>query len=65
MTQVKAYVAKLKFVTVPTLAAGASATWSIEVKAVKAGDARFGIEMISDSLTKPVDESESTRVIEK
>jgi uncharacterized repeat protein (TIGR01451 family) len=64
-TQVQANGAKLKFGTVPTLAAGASATWSIEVKAVKAGDARFGIEMISDSLTKPVDESESTRVIEK
>jgi hypothetical protein len=50
---------------VPTLAAGASATWTVEVKAVRAGDARFGIEMTSDSLTKPVDESESTRVIEK
>jgi hypothetical protein len=32
---------------------------------VRPGDARFGVEMTSASLTKPVDESESTRVIEK
>jgi len=64
-TQIQANGNKLKFGTVPTLAAGASATWTVEVKAVRAGDARFGIEMTSDSLTKPVDESESTRVIEK
>jgi len=56
---------KLTFGAVPTLAAGASATWTVNVKALRPGDARFGVQMISDSLTKPVDESESTRVLEK
>jgi uncharacterized repeat protein (TIGR01451 family) len=64
-TRIQADGQKLRMGTVPTLAPGASAQWIVQVRAVRPGDARFGVEMTSASLTKPVDESESTRVIEK
>ncbi|HEX8912703.1 MAG TPA: CARDB domain-containing protein, partial [Humisphaera sp.] len=45
-----------------TLAPGAEANWTVVCKGVKAGDARFYIEMTSASLSRPVAETESTRV---
>ncbi|HYE21076.1 MAG TPA: CARDB domain-containing protein [Tepidisphaeraceae bacterium] len=55
---------KLTFAPVATLAPGQAATWTVQVKAVRPGDARFGVEMRSDSLDKPVDETASTRVVD-
>jgi uncharacterized repeat protein (TIGR01451 family) len=51
------------FGPIKTLAPGASATWTIEAKAVAAGDVRFGMELTSDSLTKPAIETEPTRIV--
>jgi uncharacterized repeat protein (TIGR01451 family) len=53
----------LTFGPVKTLAPGATATWTIEAKALKPGDLRFGMELTSDSLTKPAVETEPTRVV--
>jgi uncharacterized repeat protein (TIGR01451 family) len=53
----------LTFGPVKTLAAGATATWTIEAKALQPGDVRFGLELTSDSLTKPAVETEPTRIV--
>jgi uncharacterized repeat protein (TIGR01451 family) len=53
----------ITFGPVKTLAPGATATWTIEAKALKPGDLRFGMELTSDSLTKPAVETEPTRVV--
>jgi len=42
------------------LGAKESVSWTVELKASGAGDHRFGIEMNSDQLTRPVSETEST-----
>ena len=44
----------------PTLAPKAKATYRITVKANKAGDIRFTTSLLSDQLTRPVEETEST-----
>ena len=51
------------FGPIGTLAPGAMATWTIEAKALRAGDVRFGMELTSDSLTKPAIETEPTRIV--
>ena len=54
----------ITFGPIRTLAPGASATWTIETKAVGAGDIRFGLELTSASLTnKPAMETEPTRIL--
>lgn len=63
-TQVNAQGQQLTFGPVGTLPAGQFATWTIEVKAQQAGDARFRVELNSDSLDQPAVETEPTRVIE-
>jgi uncharacterized repeat protein (TIGR01451 family) len=60
---VKAEGRNITFGPVRTLAPGATATWTIEAKALQAGDTRFGLELTSDSLTKPAVETEPTRVV--
>jgi uncharacterized repeat protein (TIGR01451 family) len=62
-SDVKANGRRITMATIPTLAAGATATWTVEVKANRAGDVRFGVELTSDSLTKPAGETEPTRII--
>jgi uncharacterized repeat protein (TIGR01451 family) len=52
----------LTFAPVATLAPAAEVNWTVEVKAARPGDARFYVEMTSASLTRPVAETESTRV---
>jgi uncharacterized repeat protein (TIGR01451 family) len=52
----------LTFGPVPTLASGATATWTIEVKALRPADARFYVEMNSSSLGRPAAETEPTRI---
>jgi len=53
----------LTFGPVATLEAGARVTWTVEVKAIRAGDVRFGLEMISDSMSQPAGETEPTKQI--
>jgi uncharacterized repeat protein (TIGR01451 family) len=53
---------QVTFSPAETLAPGASITCTIEVEAVKAGDARFRGELTSASLTEPVFKEESTNV---
>jgi len=52
----------LTFAPVATLAPGAVATWTVEVKALRAGDVRFYTEMNSTSLGRPAAETEPTRI---
>jgi uncharacterized repeat protein (TIGR01451 family) len=46
---------------VETLEAGASATWTVAVKAIGAGDVRFKVVVTSAEMTRPIDQTESTR----
>jgi uncharacterized repeat protein (TIGR01451 family) len=53
------------FAPLAKLAAGAKARYFVKVKGVKAGDARFAVELKSDQITAaPVTETESTHVYE-
>ncbi|HEX8340242.1 MAG TPA: hypothetical protein VF624_04970, partial [Tepidisphaeraceae bacterium] len=54
----------LTFGPVADLAAGASVTWTIEVKALQPGDVRFYTALKSDSLGEAANETEPTRIIE-
>ncbi|MDB5297005.1 MAG: hypothetical protein JWO31_2988 [Phycisphaerales bacterium] len=62
-TPVTASGQNLTFAPVAALAPGAEVNWTVEVKAAKPGDARFYVEMTSGSLSRPVAENESTRVL--
>ncbi len=46
----------------PSLPARAKATWTVTVKGVREGDARFYVTLRTDQLTSPVEETESTHV---
>ncbi|MCW5769273.1 MAG: DUF11 domain-containing protein [Phycisphaeraceae bacterium] len=48
------------FAPLASLAPGASATWTVVVRAVADGDVRFTTQMTSDQLTRPVQENEAT-----
>jgi uncharacterized repeat protein (TIGR01451 family) len=61
-TQAKAAAGRVTFDPLPTLAAGQSVTWTVEVKAAAAGDVRFRVEMTSGSLKEPVVGTESTKL---
>jgi hypothetical protein len=53
----------LPFAPLKALAAGATARYEITVRAVRAGDVRFKVEMTADQLEAgPVHVEESTRV---
>jgi len=54
----------ITFAPLGTLGVGQKATWKVTVKAVKAGDVRFKVQMNSDQLTRPVDETEATNLYE-
>jgi uncharacterized repeat protein (TIGR01451 family) len=51
----------VRFAPVQTLAPGRSATWELTAKANQPGDVRFEVQLESESLTRPVNENESTR----
>ncbi len=55
---------KITFASLPSLNAGAKATWRVVVKAVKEGDVRFGVTMNADQLDRDVIETESTHFYE-
>ena len=52
------------FAPLPRLAPKTKATWKVVVKALKAGDVRFSVEMNTDQLTRPVNETEATEMYE-
>ena len=52
---------KLVFEPLESLAVGASAEWTIVVRAVAAGDARFKVLLSSAEMSRPVEAAESTR----
>jgi len=52
----------ITFAPLSALAPKGKATWRVVVTAVKAGDSRFKTTMITDQLTRPVEETEATRV---
>ena len=48
----------------PSLEAGGVIEWRLTIKAVGAGDVRFGVQMTSDQISRTVDETESTNFYE-
>jgi len=54
----------LTFAPLESLSPKAKATWRVIVTAVKEGDTRFKTTMNTDELTRPVEETEATRVYE-
>jgi uncharacterized repeat protein (TIGR01451 family) len=50
----------LVFEPLSSLAPGKEAVWQIVIKALKPGDFRFNVNVISEQLTRPVNENEST-----
>lgn len=44
-----------------SLEPGASAAWSVRTRALTAGDVRFQLSLMSDQLTRPVEETEATQ----
>lgn len=50
----------IKFAPLPSLAPKAKAEWRVVVKAAKAGDVRFAVQLESNQLERPVNETEST-----
>lgn len=61
-TEGKADGKTVKFAPLATLAAKAKAVFTVTVKGVKEGDARFRVELTSDQIEMPVMETESTHV---
>jgi len=53
---------KITFAPLPTLKARTKATWTVTVKAVKAGDVRCTVQLNSDQLTRPVMETEASTI---
>jgi uncharacterized repeat protein (TIGR01451 family) len=54
----------VRFLPLAGLAPHDKAVWRVVVEAVKPGDVRFKVSMVSDELTRPVEESEATRIYE-
>jgi uncharacterized repeat protein (TIGR01451 family) len=52
------------FAPLPRLAPKAKAVFNVTVKGVKTGDVRFKVELNSDQMTSPVNETESTHIYE-
>lgn len=54
----------VRFAPLASLGPKAKATWQVRVKALKPGDIRFRVEMNTDQLERPVEETEATRLYE-
>ena len=54
----------VQFAPVASLAPKASAEWQIRVRATAPGDVRFGVRMTADQLDAPVEETESTNLVD-
>ena len=55
---------KISLAPLPSLAPKKQAVWRIVVKAAGSGDVRFGVNMTSDQIDRPVRETESTNFYE-
>jgi uncharacterized repeat protein (TIGR01451 family) len=55
---------KVNFAALRRLAPKAKATWRVVVRAVKPGDVRFKVEMNTDQIERPVEETEATHLYE-
>ena len=64
LVSINACVVLLKAMTTRRMAPGEKATWTVTVKALKAGDVRFKTKMTSDQLGRPVEETEATNLYE-
>lgn len=64
VTRVTANGRNLTFEPVGELAAGAAATWTVVVKALRAADTRFGLELNSAALGRPAVETEPTTIFD-
>lgn len=51
---------RIDFAPLGQLTAGGRATWRVTVRAVREGDVRFRVELNSDQLQRPVEETEAT-----
>ena len=51
----------VEFAPLPSFGAGQKAVWRLVVKALEAGDVRFGVRMTTGETKRPVEETESTR----
>jgi len=54
----------MTFAPLGSLAPKSKAAWQVVVSGLKAGDVRFKVTMNTDQLTRPVEETEATRVYE-
>ena len=52
---------KVTFAILPTLEPGATAEWTVVVKAIAPGDVRFRATLTSADTERPVEKTESTR----
>ncbi|MBT7303955.1 MAG: DUF11 domain-containing protein [Victivallales bacterium] len=52
----------ITFTPLRSLAPKARAAWQVKVKGVKVGDVRFAVEMTTDELKRPVNETEATQI---
>lgn len=55
---------RVSFEPLDRLPAGARATYKVVVRGVGTGDVRFAVELLSDQVTAPVNETESTHIYE-
>ena len=55
---------KVSLAAVPSLAPKKQAVWKIVIKAARSGDVRFGVNLTSDQIGRPVRETESTNFYE-
>lgn len=60
-TEAKAEGGAVVFAPLASLERGATARWRVLVRAAREGDARFKVSLASDSLERPVEETEATR----
>ncbi len=60
----KSTTSSVSFAPLPSLAPGKQAVWNVTVKGLKTGDIRFKATMISDELSRYVEETEATRLYE-
>lgn len=56
---------KLEFAPVATLEPGTQADWQVVIKAVSADDGRFHISVHCDEKNRPIEETESTNIVDR
>lgn len=60
VTSAKTYGRQITFDPLASLAPNAEASWTVQVKAERKGSVRFRVQMTSDQIDRPVDETEAT-----